>query len=60
VALTDPERGRLIEYIRGRTCEEFRQGRPCWDRSVRPAVELEEPHAGCALAAEMVELVQRA
>lgn len=58
--LTDAERDRLIRYIRGRTREEFRQGTPCLDRSDEEPVELDEPHPGCQLAAEMVALVEKA
>ncbi len=58
--LTDDERDRLIKYIQGRTCEEFRQGSPCLDRSGGTTAELDEPHPGCSLAAEMVALVRKA
>jgi hypothetical protein len=60
VPLTDDERDRLIRYIQARTCEEFRQGSPCLDRSGDTPVEMAEPHPGCSSAAEMVALVQRA
>ena len=60
VPLTNYERDRLIRYVQDRTCAESRHGLPCLDRSGDKPVELDEPHPGCTLAAEMVALVEQA
>lgn len=60
MALTPSDKTQLIRYINGRTCEEFRQGKPCVDRKVDPVVELAKPHPGCRKAAKMIAIVERA
>ena len=60
MALSPQDKAELISYIEGRTCEEFRQGEPCLDRTGPVVVELAEPHPGCARAGRMIGLVRDA
>ena len=60
MALTTDEKQRLVEYIQQRTCNEFRRGEPCQGRTSGEPTDLPEPHPGCAYAAEMIALVQKA
>ena len=58
VPLSPTNKNRLVDYIRGRSCEEHRQGLPCVDRKDKGLVA--GMHPGCREADEMEDLVQGA
>ena len=59
MAITAAERDLLRDYALDRACEEFRQGKPCVQR--KPDTKMSGAlHSGCAYAAEMIEIIDRA
>lgn len=56
--LTDREKAALREWIRGKSCNEFRAGEPCIDRN--DSAMIGDMHAGCFRVRQILELIENA